>query len=152
MFKRLGHTVAGHPWRVITAWVAIALVVGMIGSAKLYDVTTDNQSSFLPTSYESARATEFGEEAFGRVSGASSVTALPWLTEYGPFLAVGFAAQALGLLIMTLLLHPYSPVSLPTAVFDSSSVARRACGLAMRRGSRPERSATRALNLKASSR
>ena len=76
MFKRLGHTVAGHPWRVITAWVAIALVVGMIGSAKLYDVTTDNQSSFLPTSYESARATEFGEEAFGRVSGASSVTAL----------------------------------------------------------------------------
>ncbi len=47
-----------------------------------------------------------------------------WLAEYGPFLAVGFAAQALGLLVMTLLLHPHSPVSLPTAVFGSSSVAR----------------------------
>jgi putative drug exporter of the RND superfamily len=76
MFKRLGNTVARHPWRLIGAWIAIAVVLGMIGSAKLYDVTTDDQSSFLPTSYESARATEFGEEAFGRVSGASSVTAL----------------------------------------------------------------------------
>lgn len=76
MFKRLGHTVARHPWRLIAAWVAIAAVLGAVGSAKLYDVTTDDQSSFLPTSYESARATEFGQEAFGRASGASSVTAL----------------------------------------------------------------------------
>jgi putative drug exporter of the RND superfamily len=76
MFKRLGHTVARHPWRLIAAWVAIAAVLGTVGSAKMFDVTTDDQSSFLPSSYESARATEFGEEAFGRASGASSVTAL----------------------------------------------------------------------------
>jgi putative drug exporter of the RND superfamily len=76
MFNKLGHTVARHPWRFIAAWVLVAVVLGSVGSAKLYNVTTDDQSSFLPTSYESARATEFGEEAFGRASGASSVTAL----------------------------------------------------------------------------
>jgi putative flippase GtrA len=48
----------------------------------------------------------------------------PWLREYGPFLAVGLTAQALGLLVLTTLLHPYSPVSLPGELLDGSSVAR----------------------------
>jgi putative flippase GtrA len=48
----------------------------------------------------------------------------PWLREYVPFLAVGVAAQALGLLVLTMLLHPHSPVSLPTWPFDGSSLAR----------------------------
>jgi putative flippase GtrA len=53
-----------------------------------------------------------------------SVGRAAWLGEYGPFLAVGLAAQVLGLLVMTTLLHPFSPVSLPTALLDGSSVAR----------------------------
>jgi putative flippase GtrA len=53
-----------------------------------------------------------------------SVGRAAWLAEYGPFLTVGFAAQAFGLLVMTLLLHPSSPVSLPAAVLDNSSTAR----------------------------
>lgn len=48
----------------------------------------------------------------------------PWLREYGPFLGVGVAAQALGLLVLTTLLHPLSPVSLPADLLDGSSVAR----------------------------
>lgn len=44
----------------------------------------------------------------------------PWGREYGPFLAVGLVTQALGLLVLTLLLHPYSPVSLSAHVFDGS--------------------------------
>jgi putative flippase GtrA len=48
----------------------------------------------------------------------------PWLREYGPFLAVGLAAQALGLLVLTMLLHPHSPVSLPVGLLDGSSIAR----------------------------
>jgi putative flippase GtrA len=48
----------------------------------------------------------------------------PWLREYGPFLAVGVAAQGLGLFVLTLLLHPHSPVSLPTWPLDGSSLAR----------------------------
>ena len=48
----------------------------------------------------------------------------PWLREYGPFLAVGVAAQGLGLIVLTLLLHPHSPVSLPTWPFAGSSLVR----------------------------
>jgi putative flippase GtrA len=48
----------------------------------------------------------------------------PWLREYGPFLAVGVVAQGLGLLVLTMLLHPHSPVSLPTWPLDGSSLAR----------------------------
>ncbi len=47
-----------------------------------------------------------------------------WLREYGPFLAVGIGAQGLGLLVLTLLLHPHSPVSLPTRPLDGSSLLR----------------------------
>ena len=44
-----------------------------------------------------------------------------WLREYGPFLAVGLLGQAIGLLVLTLLMHPGSPFSLSTSVFDDSS-------------------------------
>jgi putative flippase GtrA len=45
----------------------------------------------------------------------------PWWTEYWPFLAVGLLGQAVGLLVLTALMHPHSPVALPTSVFDDSS-------------------------------
>lgn len=45
----------------------------------------------------------------------------PWLREYLPFLAVGLAGQAVGLALLTALLHPHSPLSLPTSVFDDST-------------------------------
>ena len=45
----------------------------------------------------------------------------PWLKEYGPFLAVGLLGQAIGLLVLTLLMHPGSPFSLPASVFDDST-------------------------------
>jgi putative flippase GtrA len=44
-----------------------------------------------------------------------------WLKEYGPFLAIGLLGQAIGLLVLTLLMHPGSPFSLSTSVFDDSS-------------------------------
>ena len=47
-----------------------------------------------------------------------------WWQEYWPFLAVGLAAQALGLVLLTLLLHPHSPVALPTDVLDDSTGLR----------------------------
>ncbi len=68
-----------------------------------------------------------------RTSGTSSSIAAgpsraparaPWRREYGPFLAVGLAAQALGLLVLTMLVHPHSPVSLPIGLLDGSSIAR----------------------------
>lgn len=47
-----------------------------------------------------------------------------WLREYGPFLAVGLAAQVVGLGIATLLMHPNSFLSLPSDVFDNSTGLR----------------------------
>jgi putative flippase GtrA len=48
----------------------------------------------------------------------------PWWREYWPFLAVGLMAQAIGLLLLTVLLHPGSPVALPTDVLDDSTGLR----------------------------
>lgn len=47
-----------------------------------------------------------------------------WWREYGPFLAVGLAGQALGLVLLTVLLHPGSPLALPRSVLDDSTGLR----------------------------
>ena len=47
-----------------------------------------------------------------------------WWREYWPFLVVGLGGQAVGLALLTLLMHPQSPVSLPTDVFDDSTGLR----------------------------
>ncbi|MFV0253057.1 MAG: GtrA family protein [Beutenbergiaceae bacterium] len=47
-----------------------------------------------------------------------------WWREYPPFLLVGLAAQIVGLGILTLLMHPFSPVGLPSEVFNDSSGLR----------------------------
>lgn len=44
-----------------------------------------------------------------------------WWQEYPPFLVVGFAAQIVGLGILTLLMHPHSPLGLPSDVFDDTT-------------------------------
>ena len=44
-----------------------------------------------------------------------------WLREYLPFLTVGFLAQVVGLGLLTLLMHPQSPLTLPPEVFDDST-------------------------------
>ena len=44
-----------------------------------------------------------------------------WLREYVPFLTVGLLAQVVGLCILTLLMHPNSPLALPPAIFDDST-------------------------------
>lgn len=47
-----------------------------------------------------------------------------WFGEYFPFLAVGVLGQAVGLAILTLLMHPGSFVSLSPTFFDDSSGLR----------------------------
>ena len=44
-----------------------------------------------------------------------------WFSEYFPFLAVGVLGQVVGLVILTLLMHPGSLLSLPPTVFDDST-------------------------------
>jgi putative flippase GtrA len=47
-----------------------------------------------------------------------------WWREYWPFLAVGLLGQAIGLVLLTLLMHHGSPVALPSGVLDDSSGLR----------------------------
>ena len=55
MFERLGRYVVAHPWRIIAAWViAVAIIVPFAPS--LASVSSSDQASFLPSSYESVRA------------------------------------------------------------------------------------------------
>jgi putative flippase GtrA len=44
-----------------------------------------------------------------------------WMSEYVPFLTVGLLAQVVGLGILTLMMHPHSPVALPRDIFDDST-------------------------------
>jgi putative flippase GtrA len=47
-----------------------------------------------------------------------------WLKQYWPFLSVGLVGQGLGLVLLTLLMHRSSPLSLPTDLLDGSSGLR----------------------------
>ncbi len=48
-----------------------------------------------------------------------------WWREYGPFLAVGLGAALIGNVgLATLLMHPGSPIALPSSVFDNSTGLR----------------------------
>ncbi len=48
----------------------------------------------------------------------------PWWKEYGPFLLVGLLGQVIGLIVLTLLMHRGSPLSLPTDLLDDSTGLR----------------------------
>lgn len=53
-----------------------------------------------------------------------SANRAPFWREYLPFLTVGLIAQAIGMLLLTGLMHPSSPIGLPDSVFDGSSGLR----------------------------
>ncbi|GIF74986.1 MMPL family transporter [Asanoa siamensis] len=71
MFERLGRFVVYKRWWVILAWVAAAVATGLFAPA-LGSVTTQDQADFLPNSYESIRATEITQGAFGQTDGATA--------------------------------------------------------------------------------
>jgi putative flippase GtrA len=47
-----------------------------------------------------------------------------WWEQYWPFLSVGFLGQVIGLVLLTLLMHHGSPLSLSTGLLDDSSGLR----------------------------
>lgn len=72
MFERLGRYVVAHPWRIIATWViAVAVIVPFAPS--LASVSSSDQTSFLPSSYESVRAQKLADKAFPESSGASAI-------------------------------------------------------------------------------
>src|SRR5262249_13064608 len=72
MFARLGRIVTAHPWRVIAVWIAaVAVIVPLAPS--LSSVSSSDQASFLPSSYESAKAQKLADRVFPKTSGATSL-------------------------------------------------------------------------------
>src|SRR5580692_6683641 len=72
MFERLGASVVAHPWRVIAGW-AVATVIVLALSPQLVTFTSNNNSAFLPASYESVQAQAVADKYFPSVAGASGV-------------------------------------------------------------------------------
>jgi RND superfamily putative drug exporter len=70
IFKKLGRFVVGHPWWVIGAWV-IGAVVLLTLSPQLVKYTSNNNSSFLPSSYGSVQAQQVAAKYFPASAGAT---------------------------------------------------------------------------------
>jgi RND superfamily putative drug exporter len=72
-FPGLGRWVAHHPWRVIGAWLVVAVAV--IGFAPKLATTTD-EASFLPSHYESIQALNLQESAFPQAAAPAAMIVL----------------------------------------------------------------------------
>jgi putative drug exporter of the RND superfamily len=70
LFEKLAAFVVSRPWWVISAWIVAGFLV-VILSPQLVTFTSNNNSSFLPSSYESVQAQAVASQYFPTVSGAS---------------------------------------------------------------------------------
>jgi putative drug exporter of the RND superfamily len=76
MFSSLGAAVVRFRWIVIGVWIVAATALSFAGGRWIYDVTTSDQKELLSESYESVKATELSQRAFGEEEGTTAVTAL----------------------------------------------------------------------------
>jgi RND superfamily putative drug exporter len=72
MFGWLGRFVVRRAWWVIGGWLLAALGI-IFASPSLSDITSADQGSFLPKSYESVQAIELAEKAFPEQATASAL-------------------------------------------------------------------------------
>lgn len=69
---RLSSLIVDRPWRVIVLWLVLAAVLVPF-APKVQSVTSSNEASFLPSSYESVQAQRVAKRAFLHGSGTSAV-------------------------------------------------------------------------------
>lgn len=98
---RFSAAAARHPWPVIVTWVLAMLMAASLAAPKLWQVTTNDTSNFLPTKYESVKATQFGQSHFGLVKDGSTVTALVRRADGRPLTATDHAHTRLAVTQMT---------------------------------------------------
>jgi RND superfamily putative drug exporter len=72
MFGRLGAFVVRRAWWVIVGWLVAATVI-IATSPSLSDITSADQGSFLPETYESVQAIELAETAFPQQSTSTAI-------------------------------------------------------------------------------
>src|SRR3984957_4693323 len=92
-FAALARFVVRNPWKVIAGWIVVAFIV--IATAPALPTTT-NESSFLPSSYESIRAQTLQSQAFpqqGHVTAAASIIVFS-RPDGGPLTAADQASAA----------------------------------------------------------
>ena len=63
MLNKLGEFIAKNRWWVIGVWVVVAVAITAF-APKLSSVTSSDQTSFLPSKYESVQAQKIAEKAF----------------------------------------------------------------------------------------
>jgi RND superfamily putative drug exporter len=73
LFAALGRLVTRHPWKVIGAWIIVAIAV--VATAPALPTTT-NEASFLPSSYESIKAQNLQQQAFPQSSKVDEAAAI----------------------------------------------------------------------------
>ena len=71
-FKKLADGVTTHPWIVIGAWIVAGVLV-IILSPQIVTFTSNNNSSFLPSSYESVEASQVAAKYFPSQAEASGI-------------------------------------------------------------------------------
>jgi RND superfamily putative drug exporter len=76
MLRRIITFVTSHPKRIILLWLVAAVALTGVGTQLGHRVVTDDTARFLPSTSESARATQFAATAFGVQDGTTTVTAL----------------------------------------------------------------------------
>src|SRR6187397_2289976 len=74
MFKSVGRVVGHHPVRVILAWVAIVLGIACLAAAVVGNSssTSQQQTDFLPSKYESVQAANLAARYFPQPDGAQA--------------------------------------------------------------------------------
>jgi len=82
MFERWGRFVVRRAWWVIGGWlVGAVLIIGLLPS--LSDITSGDQGSFLPDSYESVQAINLSKTAFPEQSTSTAIVVVK-RTDGGP--------------------------------------------------------------------
>ncbi|MGN9915369.1 MMPL family transporter [Micromonospora palomenae] len=71
MFERLGRFVVRRAWWVIAGWVLAAVAI-VVTTPSLSDITSADQGSFLPRSYESVQAIELAKRTFPQQATATA--------------------------------------------------------------------------------
>jgi RND superfamily putative drug exporter len=92
---RISAAATHNPWRVIVVWIIAMAAAASLAGPKLWQVTTNDTSHFLPNSYESVRATQFGQAHFGQLKNATAVTGLIRRTDGKPLARVDHAQAGL---------------------------------------------------------
>jgi RND superfamily putative drug exporter len=72
MFERLGRFVVRRAWWVVAGWLVAAAAV-IATAPSLSDITSADQGSFLPHSYESVQAMEIAERDFPQGARATAI-------------------------------------------------------------------------------